>query len=76
MASVGRPWVLVQIRQPGRAKLGGRYTLVASEHPGSLSDPPIWSDQERVLQVALDVDLVALDVVLNIPLRMSERAFI
>ena len=27
MASAERPWVLIQIRQPGEARLWGRYTL-------------------------------------------------
>ena len=44
MASAGRPLVLILIRQPGRARLGGRYTLVVSEHPGSGSDSPIGLD--------------------------------
>ena len=51
MASVERPWVLIRIRQPGQAKLRGRYTLVVSEHPGSGSDPPIGSDRKGVLHV-------------------------
>ena len=50
MDSIERPRVSVQIRQPGRARLGGHYTLVVSEHPGSGLNPPIRSDQEGVLQ--------------------------
>ena len=44
MASAGRPQVLVRIRPLGRARLGGHYTLVVSEHPGFGSDLPIGSD--------------------------------
>ena len=47
MASAGRPRVSVRIRQLGWAMLGGRYTLVVSEHLGSDSDPPIGSDGKR-----------------------------
>ena len=49
MASAGRPWVSIRIRQSGWARLGGRYTLVILKHPGSDSDPPIMSDQEGML---------------------------
>ena len=31
MASAGRLWVSVRIRQPGRARLGGRYIVVIGE---------------------------------------------
>ena len=50
MASAGRPRVSVRIRQHGRARLGGRYTLVVSKHPRSGSNSPIRSDREGVLQ--------------------------
>ena len=49
MASTGRPLVSVWIHQLGRARLGGRYTLVVLEHPGSGLDPPIGSDRKGVL---------------------------
>ena len=49
MAPAGRPQVSVRICQSGRARLGGRYTLVVSEHLGSGLDPPIGSDLEGVL---------------------------
>ena len=49
MASTGRPQVSVWIRQPGWARLGGRYTLVVLEHLGSGLDPPIGSDRKGVL---------------------------
>ena len=44
MVSVERPWDSVRIRQPGLARLEGRYILVVSEHPG------FGSDQKGVLQ--------------------------
>ena len=50
---IGFDWaslVLVWIRQSGRARLGGRCTLMVSEHPESGSDPPIGFDREGVLQ--------------------------
>ena len=47
MALSGRPRVSVRIRQSGRARLGGRYTLVVSEHLGSCSNPPIGSDRKE-----------------------------
>ena len=37
----------VRIRQPGRTRLGGYYTLVVSEYLGSGSDPSIRLDQEN-----------------------------
>ena len=46
MASAGRPRVLVRIHQPGRARLGGRYTLIVTEHPRLISDSPIGSGRE------------------------------
>ena len=49
MASTGYTRASVRIRQPGRVRLGGHYTLVILEHPGSGSDSPIKSDQEGVL---------------------------
>ena len=48
MASAWRPQVSVLIFQLGWARLGARYTLVVSEHPGSDSDSPIRSDREGV----------------------------
>ena len=29
MATTGRPWVSIRIRQPGRARLRGRYTVAS-----------------------------------------------
>ena len=55
MASVGRPRVSVRIRQPGGVGLGGRYTLMVFEHPGSGLDTPIGSDQKRGDTVSLSV---------------------
>ena len=49
MASTEHPRVLIRILQLGWARLGGRYTLVVSKHPGSGSDPPIGSDRKGVL---------------------------
>ena len=49
MASAGCPWVSDRIRQPDRAGVGGRYTLVVSEHPGSGSNSPIGLDRKGVL---------------------------
>ena len=47
MASAEHPRVSIQIRQPGQAGLGGRYTLVVTEHPRSGLDPPISSNRKR-----------------------------
>ena len=47
MASARHPPFLVQIRQPGQARLGGRYTLGVSDHPGSGSNLPIGSNRRK-----------------------------